>query len=37
VEVGIDIEKIVESVLDLEISVPLRSLAGVSGHIQKEI
>jgi len=31
VEIGIDIEKIVETVLDLEISVPLRSLAGVSG------
>jgi len=37
VEVGVDIEKLVESVLDLEISVPLRSLAGVSGQIQKEI
>lgn len=37
VEVGVDIQRIVESVLDLEISVPLRSLAGVSGQIQKEI
>lgn len=37
VEHGVDIEKLVENVLDLEISVPLRSLAGVSGAIQKEI
>jgi hypothetical protein len=37
VEIGVDIEKLVESVLDLEISVPLRNLAGVSGAIQKEI
>jgi len=37
VEIGLDIEQIIESVLDLEISVPLRSLAGVSGQIQKEI
>ena len=37
VEVGIDIEKIVEKVLDLEINVPLRNLAGVSGAVQKEI
>ena len=37
VEIGLDIEKLVESVLDLEINVPLRSLAGVSGAIQKEI
>ena len=37
VEIGLDIEKIIKSVLDLEISVPLRSLAGVSGQIQKEI
>jgi hypothetical protein len=36
-EVGVDIKKLVESVLDLEISVLLRSLAGVSGQIQKEI
>ena len=37
VEVGVDIEKLVETVLDLEINVPLRSLAGVSTAIQKEI
>ena len=37
VEIGLDIEKLVETVLDLEINVPLRSLAGVSGAIQKEI
>jgi hypothetical protein len=37
VELGVDIEKLVEHVLDLEINVPLRSLAGVSGAIQKEI
>lgn len=37
VEAGLDIEKIVESVLDLEINLPLRSLAGASGAIQREI
>jgi hypothetical protein len=37
VEIGVDIEKLVETVLDLEINVPLRSLAGVSTAIQKEI
>ena len=37
VEVGVDIEKLVDTVLDLEINIPLRSLAGVSGAIQKEI
>jgi len=37
VKIGTDIEKLVKSVLDLEISIPLRSLAGVSGQIQKEI
>ena len=37
VEIGLDIEKLVESVLDMEINVPLRSLAGVSSVIQKEI
>jgi hypothetical protein len=37
VEVGLDVEQLVEDVLDLEISVPLRSLAGLSGAIQKEI
>jgi hypothetical protein len=37
VEIGLDIEQIIRSVLDLEISVPLRSLAGVSGQVQREI
>jgi len=37
VETGLDIEGIVGKVLDLEINIPLRSLAGVSGTIQKEI
>ena len=37
VEIGVDIERLVETVLDLEITVPLRSLAGVSGAVQKEI
>jgi hypothetical protein len=37
VEVGLDVEKLVETVLDLEINVPLRNLAGVSSAIQKEI
>jgi len=37
VEAGLDIESIVDKVLDLEINIPLRSLAGVSGTIQKEI
>jgi hypothetical protein len=37
VEIGLDIERIVERVLDLEISVPLRNLAGISGAVQKEI
>jgi len=37
VEVGLDVEKLVESVLDMEIRVPLRSLAGASDAIQKEI
>ena len=37
VETGLDIERIVDKVLDLEINIPLRSLAGVSGTIQKEI
>lgn len=37
VELGLDIEKLVETVLDLEINIPLRNLAGVSGAIQKEI
>ena len=37
VELGIDIEKLVETVLDLEINVPLRNLAGISNAVQKEI
>ena len=37
VEVDVDIEDLVAKVLDLEVSVPLRNLAGVSGAIQKEI
>jgi len=37
VEIGLDIEKLVETVLDLEINIPLRSLAGVSNAVQKEI
>lgn len=37
VESGLDIEKLVETVLDLEIKIPLRSLAGVSSVIQNEI
>jgi len=36
VEAGLDIEKLVEQVLNLEISVPLRNLARISGAIQKE-
>ena len=37
VEFGLDIERLVETVLDLEINIPLRSLAGVSNAVQKEI
>jgi hypothetical protein len=37
VEVGLDIERLIETVLDLEINIPLRSLAGVSNAVQKEI
>jgi hypothetical protein len=37
VETGLDVEKIVDNVLDLEITIPLRNLAGVSNAIQKEI
>jgi hypothetical protein len=37
VEIGLDIEKLVETVMDLEINIPLRNLAGVSNAIQKEI
>ena len=36
-EIGVDIEKLVETVLDLEINISLQSLAGVSNVIQKEI
>ena len=37
VEVGIDVEKLVASILEVEVGVPLRNLAGVSNAIQKEI
>lgn len=37
VEIGIDIESLVERVMDMELSIPLRNLAGVSGAVQKEI
>jgi hypothetical protein len=37
VEIGLDIEKLVDSVLEMEVTIPLKSLAGVSGAIQKEI
>jgi len=37
VEIGLDIGRLVETVLDLEINIPLRSLAGVSNAVQKEI
>jgi hypothetical protein len=37
VEMGLDVEQIVEDVLDMEVNVPLRSLAGLSSVIQKEI
>jgi len=37
VEMGLDIEKLVDSVMEMEVTVPLKSLAGVSGAIQKEI
>jgi hypothetical protein len=37
VEIGLDIEKLVDSVMEMEVNVPLKSLAGVSGAIQKEI
>lgn len=37
VEVGLDIEGLVDSVMEMEVTVPLKSLAGVSGAIQKEI
>jgi len=37
VEMGLDIETLVDSVLEMEVTIPLKSLAGVSGAIQKEI
>jgi hypothetical protein len=37
VELGLDIEKLVDTVLDMELNIPLRSLAGISSVIQKEI
>jgi len=37
VEIGLDIEKLIETVMDLEINIPLRNLAGVSNAVQKEI
>lgn len=37
VEAGLDVEKIIDNVLDLEVTIPLRNLAGVSSAIQKEI
>jgi hypothetical protein len=37
VEVGLDIEKLVDTVMEMEVTVPLKSLAGVSNAIQKEI
>ena len=37
VEMDVDIEELVARVLELEVSVPLRNLAGVSAAIQKEI
>lgn len=37
VEIGIDIEKLVQDVLDSEISLPLRNFAGILNAIQKEL
>ena len=37
VEEEVDIEKLVEQVLDIEVNVPLRSLAGASTAIREEI
>ena len=36
-EAGIDFEKLAEDLLDQEIVIPLRTLVGASGAIQKEI
>ncbi len=37
VEKEVDIEKLVEQVLDIEVNVPLRSLAGASTAVRDEI
>jgi hypothetical protein len=37
VEEEVDIEKLVEQVLDIEVNVPLRSLAGASTAVRDEI
>lgn len=37
VEIGLDMEKLIETVMDLEINIPLRNLAGISNAVQKEI
>lgn len=37
VEVGLDVEKLVEDILKVEVNMPLRDLAAVSTSIQKEI
>ena len=37
VEAGIDFEKLVEDLLDWEIVIPLQTLVGALGAIQKEI
>jgi hypothetical protein len=37
VEVGLDIEKIVDSVMEMEVTVPLKSLAGVSGAMSRGV
>lgn len=37
VELGLDMGKLIETVMDLEINIPLRNLAGISNAVQKEI
>jgi hypothetical protein len=37
VEIGLDIEKLVEAVLKTELTIPLKDLAGISTIVQKEI
>jgi hypothetical protein len=37
VEIGLDIEKLVEAVLKTELNIPLKDLAGISTIVQKEI